>query len=195
MDNDLRPFHSGDRFIPETEAIQEWTLRKHSAAGLDKLSSLFGDELLRYALPIVEERLRSMYWKHRENAILVLGAISDGCRSGLDQFLNDILLQILEKTTDSDPLVRIISCWATSRFTESLLCREHTTETQNAFAVILNRILTTLHDPNRQVQQAACSALAMIEEFAGPVLLPHFKVRSVFIPLPKHMNCRSFWNI
>ena len=38
--------------------MTKWNLRKCSAAGLDRLSLLFGDELLPVLLPIVEERLK-----------------------------------------------------------------------------------------------------------------------------------------
>ena len=40
------------------EEINRWNLRKCSAAGLDVLSTVFGEELLPIVLPIVEQRLR-----------------------------------------------------------------------------------------------------------------------------------------
>lgn len=40
------------------EEVNRWNLRKCSAAGLDVLSTVFGDELLPIVLPIVEQRLR-----------------------------------------------------------------------------------------------------------------------------------------
>jgi hypothetical protein len=50
-----------------------WNLRKCSAAGLDMLSNVFGDELLPVLLPIVEQRLKEPSWEARESAILALG--------------------------------------------------------------------------------------------------------------------------
>ena len=40
------------------EEVNRWNLRKCSAAGLDVLSTVFGEELLPIVLPIVEARLR-----------------------------------------------------------------------------------------------------------------------------------------
>jgi transportin-1 len=40
------------------EEVNRWNLRKCSAAGLDVLSTVFGEELLPIVLPIVEQRLR-----------------------------------------------------------------------------------------------------------------------------------------
>lgn len=56
-----------------------WNLRKCSAAGLDMLSNVFGDELLPVLLPIVEQRLKDPSWEARESAILALG---ERCRLG-----------------------------------------------------------------------------------------------------------------
>ena len=41
-----------------TQVLSRWNLRKCSAAGLDRLSTVFGDELLPVLLPILEQRLQ-----------------------------------------------------------------------------------------------------------------------------------------
>lgn len=41
----------------EGDEINRWNLRKCSAAGLDVLSTVFGQELLPIVLPIVQQRL------------------------------------------------------------------------------------------------------------------------------------------
>lgn len=92
-----------------------WTLRKSSAGGLDLLSMMFGDELLTIIMPIIEKRLQDSDWKERESAILVLGAISEGCRKGLEPYLDDIIKVVISKLNDPVPMVRIISCWTLSR--------------------------------------------------------------------------------
>ncbi len=46
------------------EEVNRWNLRKCSAAGLDVLSTVFGDELLPIVLPIVEQRLRVRLTPH-----------------------------------------------------------------------------------------------------------------------------------
>ena len=40
------------------EEVSRWNLRKCSAAGLDVLSTVFGDEILPIAVPIVQQRLQ-----------------------------------------------------------------------------------------------------------------------------------------
>lgn len=48
----------GDDEDDDGEEVNRWNLRKCSAAGLDVLSTVFGDELLPIVLPIVEQKLR-----------------------------------------------------------------------------------------------------------------------------------------
>ncbi len=47
------------------EEVNRWNLRKCSAAGLDVLSTVFGDELLPIVTPIVQQRLQVPDWKGR----------------------------------------------------------------------------------------------------------------------------------
>lgn len=55
-------------------------------------------------------------WKARESGILALGAISEGCASGLLHYLADMVSALLPLLTDTRPLVRSITCWALSRY-------------------------------------------------------------------------------
>jgi hypothetical protein len=70
----------------EDDIINSWNLRKCSAAGLDILSTVFGDEILPILMPLVQVRLSTTTdaaWKEREAAVLALGAVAEGCISGL----------------------------------------------------------------------------------------------------------------
>lgn len=77
QDKDIKPFHAGHHSERNGTAEQNnedgedanfygtWTLRKCSAAGLDLLSGVFGDELLTVLMPTVQQRLQvgfSMAW-------------------------------------------------------------------------------------------------------------------------------------
>lgn len=55
-------------------------------------------------------------WRARESAILALGAISEGCVSGLLGHLTEMIGVLLPKLLDTRPLVRSITCWALSRY-------------------------------------------------------------------------------
>ena len=48
----------GDDDDDDDEEVSQWNLRRCSAAGLDMLSTVFGDELLPIILPIVQQRLQ-----------------------------------------------------------------------------------------------------------------------------------------
>lgn len=65
----------------------EWTVRKCCAAAVDMMASHFGDDILPIILPILQRELESTEWKHREAGILALGAIAEGCQSGIEPHL------------------------------------------------------------------------------------------------------------
>ncbi|CAL8464616.1 g4151 [Coccomyxa elongata] len=181
-DAEIKPFlpkgatrgEEGGEDDDDGEEVNRWNLRKCSAAGLDVLSTVFGDELLPIVLPIVEQRLREEDWRARESAILALGAISEGCVSGLLGHLTEMIGVLLPKLLDTRPLVRSITCWALSRYSHWVVQAgaELTGPGQQQFDTVIAGLLTRVRDNNRHVQEAACSALATLEEAAGGELLP-----------------------
>jgi transportin-1 len=60
-------------------------------------------------------------WRARESAILALGAVSEGCHQGLLPYLGSMVALLLPTMADPRPMVRIISCWALSRYSSWLL--------------------------------------------------------------------------
>ena len=62
----------------EEDTYSKWSLRKCSAAALDVIATVFGDELLVHLLPKLKEQLFHQDWAHRECGILALGAIAEG---------------------------------------------------------------------------------------------------------------------
>jgi transportin-1 len=92
-DEDIKPRHhktkthsveqedgevSDDEDEDDEEIYMEWNLRKCSAASIDVLSNMFGDDILEFLLPSLNEHLFHTEWKYRESGILVLGAIAEG---------------------------------------------------------------------------------------------------------------------
>lgn len=176
-DQDVKPFvhkgqsHGDSESDSDGDEINRWNLRKCSAAGLDILSTVFGDELLPIVIPIVERRLQEADWRARESGILALGAISDGCAHGLIPHLEGMINIMLPKVADARPLVRSISCWALSRYAHWLASRAQQPGSGAAqLDEVLRAILTGVLDRNRHVQEAACSSLATLEEAAGAQL-------------------------
>eukprot|EP00191_Tetraselmis_sp_GSL018_P017971 CAMPEP_0177587948 /NCGR_PEP_ID=MMETSP0419_2-20121207/5948_1 /TAXON_ID=582737 /ORGANISM="Tetraselmis sp., Strain GSL018" /LENGTH=732 /DNA_ID=CAMNT_0019078081 /DNA_START=462 /DNA_END=2658 /DNA_ORIENTATION=- len=165
--------HRDDGSSEEDDEVSNWNLRKCSAAGLDVLSTVFNERLLPVLMPIIDERLADPDWRSRESAVLAIGAISEGCSHGLQPYFGRILAAILPMLDDAKPLVRSISCWGLSRYSQWLVSGLTSgTEGHAQFEHVLKALLHRVLDQNRRVQEAACSALATLEEEAGDALLP-----------------------
>lgn len=151
------------------EDATEWNLRKCAAAGLDILSSVFLDEILPILLPFVQEKLGdTKAWWERESSILAIGAIAEGCLNGLVPNLPVIVPYFITLLNDQKPLLRSITCWTLSRYAKWIVSQPSDQYLQPIMANLLTRIL----DPNKKVQEAACSAFATLEEEAQYELVP-----------------------
>jgi transportin-1 len=146
----------------EEDEIGQWNLRRSSAAGLDMLSTVFGDELLPIILPIVQGRLVDLDWRAKESAILALGAISQGCATGLLPHLPGMLQMLLPGLKDPRPLVRSISSWSISRYSKWFFDRAEETGQPAELDSIVHGICGGILDHNRKVQEAACASIGAI---------------------------------
>ncbi|XAR59860.1 hypothetical protein NMG60_11015852 [Bertholletia excelsa] len=185
-DQDLRPrFHSSrihgseDAEDDDNDIVNTWNLRKCSAAGLDNLSNVFGDEILPTLMPIIQAKLSATddaAWKEREAAVLALGAIAEGCINGLYPYLSEIVAFLTPLLDDKFPLIRSISCWTISRFSKFIVQGVGYKEGQEQFNKVLIGLLRRILDNNKRVQEAACSAFATLEEEAAEELIPHLEI-------------------
>ena len=179
-DSDIRPHrhvqtvHGEDNANEdEEEEVGQWNLRRCSAAGLDMLSTVFGDELLPLLLPTIESRLQDSDWRARESAILALGAVSQGCSMGLNAHLPVITGALLAALSDPRPLVRCISCWALTRYARGLLDRSKEGD-RGLLDRVVDGVCGRVNDHNRVVQGAACGSIANLAEEAEETdLLPY----------------------
>ncbi|KAL0329730.1 UNVERIFIED_CONTAM: Transportin-1 [Sesamum radiatum] len=159
-DQDLKP-----RFI--LHGFMDRRTLKMSAAALDFLSNVFGDEILPTLMPIVQAKLSATgdeAWKDREAAVLALGAIGEGCINGLYPHLSEIVAFLIPLLDDKFPLIRSISCWTLSRFSKYIVQGISHKEGHDQFDKILMGLLRRILDDNKRVQEAACSAFATLEE-------------------------------
>ena len=172
-DSELRPhLHAstshGEQEDEEDDYQEEdavWTLRKSAAAGLDMISNILGDDILPILLPSVQVQLQDSNWKSREAAILALGAVSNGCHTGMKDHLDTIVAAVMPGLTDLRPMIRCISCWTLTRYSRQIYNRVSEGD-DRLLSMVLNGVLDRVtKDHNRIVQISACGSLAtLIEE-------------------------------
>lgn len=168
------------------KTLYVWNLRKCSAAALDILSNVFGDDILPTLMPVVQAKLscsNDEVWKEREAAVLVLGAIAEGCINGLFPHLSEIISFLIPLLDDKFPLIRSISCWTLSRFSKYIVQGTDHQEGREQFNKILMGLLRRVLDDNKRVQEAACSAFATLEEEAAEELAPCLEI------ILQHLMC------
>ncbi|WCJ39923.1 transportin 1 [Euphorbia peplus] len=192
-DQDLKPrFHSSRLHGSDSadddddDIVNVWNLRKCSAAALDILSNVFGDEILPTFLPVVEGKLSAKgdeAWKDREAAVLALGAVAEGCINGLYPHLPQIVDFLIPLLDDKFPLIRSISCWTLSRFSKYIVQESGNEKGYTQFDKVLMGLLRRILDSNKRVQEAACSAFATLEEEAAEELAPRLEI------ILQHLMC------
>ena len=96
----------------------------------------------------------------KESGILALGAIAEGCMTGMIQHLNELIPYLINCLSDKKALVRSITCWTLSRYSHWVVGQPHDKYLKPLMSELLKRIL----DTNKRVQEAACSAFATLEE-------------------------------
>ena len=133
------------------------------------LSNVFHDDILSCLLPILKETLFHQNWEIKESGILVLGAIAEGCYSGITAHLDQLIPYLIQCLSDKKPLVRSIACWTLSRYAHWVVNQPHELFLQPLIEELLKKIL----DTNKRVQEAACSAFATLEEETGLELVAY----------------------
>ncbi|KAL8153745.1 hypothetical protein V2J09_011505 [Rumex salicifolius] len=191
-EQDLKPrfhssrLHGSDDVEDDDDVVNVWNLRKCSAAGLDILSNVFGDEILPTLMPLIEARLSAtddQSWKEREAAVLAIGAVGEGCIHGLYPHLSEIIGFLIPLLDDKFPLIRSISCWTLSRFSKYIVQGIAHQKGNEQFEKVLLGLLRRILDTSKRVQEAACSAFATLEEEAAEELAPRLEV------ILQHLMC------
>lgn len=170
MNDDEEELNEDDDGGDKDDTVSEWNLRKCSAAALDVMSNVFRDDILPVLLPILKETLVHQDWAIKESGILVLGAIAEGCYNGLVSHLDQLIPYLIDCLSDKKPLVRSIACWTISRYSHWIV---HRPPEQLLLKRLVEELLKKILDPNKRVQEAACSAFATLEEEAATELVPY----------------------
>ncbi|GAB2285053.1 Transportin-1 [Dionaea muscipula] len=191
-DQDLKPrfhssrLHGAENVEDDDDVVNIWNLRKCSAAALDVLSNVFGDDILPTLMPLIQAKLSStddQSWKEREAAVLAIGAVAEGCINGLYPHLSEIVTFLIPLLDDKFSLIRSISCWTVSRFSKFIVQDSGNQNGNDRFEKVLMGLLRRILDTNKRVQEAACSAFATLEEEAAEELAPRLEV------ILQHLMC------
>ncbi|XP_049816138.1 transportin-1 isoform X2 [Schistocerca nitens] len=158
-----------DDAMDDDSSLSDWNLRKCSAAALDVLANVFREELLPVLVPILKETLFHQEWEIKESGILALGAIAEGCMTGMIPHLTELIPYLINCLSDKKALVRAITCWTLSRYSHWVVSQPHDSYLKPLMTELLKRVL----DSNKRVQEAACSAFATLEEEACTELVPY----------------------
>lgn len=157
---------------------KEWTLRTCAAASLDVLAGTFTPEIiLPCLLRTLEEFLAHTDPWVREAGLLALGAIADGCSKPMGLHMTQLhpylLTQIVE--VGAIPQLKSISCWTLSRYADWAVEQTASGVQPNLIGVMTDAVLKQFLDKNRRVQIAACSALGVIVEHTGDLMIPYLE--------------------
>ena len=159
--------------VDDLEAEEQWNLRKCSAAALDVLASNFHRLVFDIALEYLNNNLTHSEWPYREAAVLAMGAVAEGCMDAVAPALPNIVPYLTSLLNDTEPSVRLITCWALGRYSVWALNLDDPEEKKRYFDPMLVGILEQMLDKVKRVQTAAASAFANMGEKAGKGLIPH----------------------
>lgn len=154
----------------------EWNLRKCAAYTMDELATIYNSILLDILIPPLQEKLMSNDWKDIECAILAIGAIAEGCGDKMEPHLPEMMKFLLHNLNNPKPLVRSITCWTLSRYSNWAINYQGVDEQgnrQSYFLPLLEGFLNTILDNSKRVQEASCSALITFTEEAQGELIPY----------------------
>ncbi|KAK3816263.1 MAG: armadillo-type protein [Benniella sp.] len=157
----------------DDDIYMEWNLRKCSASALDVLSSVYGNSMLEILLPLLQTELFHTEWKHRECGILALGAVAEGCMSGIEPHLPTLVPYLISTLKDSKSLVRAITCWTLGRYARWCVYPTNPEDRTKYLVPLIEGLLSMVNDSNKRVQEAGCSAFATLEEEACEHLVPY----------------------
>lgn len=180
-DSDDDDFYDDEDSDDDSE-LDQWSVRKCSAASLDILSLNLPGQVLEVTLPILQEQIVSPEWTVREAAILAFGAISKSCIELSRDKLPTLVPYLVDRLQDDEPRVRQITCWTISRFSSWVAEEAHEGgEYANYFDPTFTSILKCALDQKKVVQEAACSALSSFIEESSPDIIEVY-----LVPLLQH---------
>ncbi|KAI5304014.1 hypothetical protein KEM56_006956 [Ascosphaera pollenicola] len=147
---------------------------KNHVAGeqcMDRLANkLGGQAILPVTFAWVPRMLGSTSWRDRHAALMVISAISEGCRELMIGELEQVLAMVIPALQDPHPRVRFAGCNALGQMSTDFAG----TMQENYHAVVLGNIIPVLDSPEPRVQAHAAAALVnFCEEAERAILEPY----------------------
>lgn len=174
-DNDDSDFDDDDDDDDDDLLLDQWSIRKCSAATLDILSLNMPEKVLDGVLPLLHSKIVSDVWQVREAAILAFGAISKSCIELAGDKLPELVPFLVDRLKDQEPRVRQITCWTISRYSGWVAEEAHEGgKYANYFDPTFRSILNCCLDQKKVVQESACSALSSFIESSDSDLIAHY---------------------
>lgn len=162
-----------DDWDEDEDPEDAWSLRKCSAAALDVFAVHYPQAVFSIILPYLRENLSHSLWPKREAAVLSLGAIAEGCLPIVAPNLPELVPFLISLLSDEEPVVRQITCWCLSRYSEWAAQLPNQADQQKFFEPMMEGLLKRMLDKNKKVQEAAASSFASLEEKARDKLKPY----------------------
>ena len=188
-DEDENSDDDGDDDLYDDE--KDWSLRTCAAASLDSLAAGFSPErTLPILLPILQESLSHSDPWVREAGILALGAMEEGCAAQMNEHLNELhpFLMSQVATSNTLPQVVCISCWTLAKYSSWAVERSASGVQPDLIRTMTEAIVGRSLDKNRKVQIASCSALGVLIENSGTLMVPYLDpiFRTLVSALERH---------
>lgn len=151
-----------------------WTLRKCCSKLLDKLSNVFSETVIEVLKGYLENDIQNKDWIIKERSILTLGAVGQGSYEFIKPDLQNLIKYLINELSNSNKLVRAISCWTLSRFSNFII-NDNTSENKDEiFNSYLSELLKRFCDKEPIVQEAANTALILLINTDKDQLKPYF---------------------
>jgi hypothetical protein len=182
-DDDAHPDDNGDDDGLGEEGENSWTLRRCAAASLDSLATIYGGEpLLPCLLPALETGLSSSDPWVQEASIVALGAIAEGCHDEMSVHMAQLYPYLMTPLAAPEtaistnlPQVKSIAAWTIGRYSSWIVEQVQTGNQGHLLAQVTQVFLARLHDRNRRVQAACCSAFGVLIEASGDLMAPYLQ--------------------
>ncbi|KAI9190365.1 karyopherin Kap95 [Blastocladiella emersonii ATCC 22665] len=105
--------------VDEDADEDDWNPSMAASTCLNALASTVGGDIINFALPLIEQNIRSLDWHHRDAAVMTFGSILDGPEPRqLAGLVSQAMPFLLDTTQDQHIVVKDTAAWTLGRICE-----------------------------------------------------------------------------